>query len=81
MNAESRVTVTALRDGTAALLRRVESGERIQIAVRGRPVAELAPVRGRRTWVPRRLALAALRQADPGLCADLDEAMAGPAGL
>ena len=80
MTAESRVTVTALRDSTAALLRRVESGERIQITVRGRPVAELAPVGGRRTW-PRRLTLAVLRQADPGLRADLDEAKAFSSGL
>lgn len=33
-----------LRNDTAALLRRVESGERLRITVHGHPVADLVPV-------------------------------------
>lgn len=33
-----------LRNETAALLRRVEDGERLRITVHGHPVAELGPV-------------------------------------
>jgi prevent-host-death family protein len=32
-----------LRNDTAAVLRRVEAGERVRITVHGRPVAELVP--------------------------------------
>jgi prevent-host-death family protein len=39
-----------LRNHTAALLRRVEAGERLRVTVSRRPVAELAPL-GRPTWV------------------------------
>jgi prevent-host-death family protein len=42
-----------LRNETAALLRRVEAGERLTITVHGHPVAELAPVQARATFVPR----------------------------
>lgn len=43
-----------LRNNTAALLRRVEAGERLTITVHGHPVAELGPVGSRRrTFVPR----------------------------
>jgi prevent-host-death family protein len=33
-----------LRNDVAAVLRRVEAGERLTVSVRGRPVARLAPV-------------------------------------
>lgn len=63
-----------LRNDTAGLLRRVEAGEEVVITVRGRPVAELVPLR--RTpnrWLPwaelvRRLPAS---QADPALRDDL----------
>lgn len=42
----------ALRNETAALLRRVEAGERLTITVHGHPVAELGPVPSRRAFVP-----------------------------
>lgn len=53
-----------LRNHISQVLRSVESGERMQITVDGRPVAELAPVGGRRrTFVPRDEVLALLRRA------------------
>ena len=52
-----------LRNRISQVLRSVESGERLQITVDGRPVAELAPVGGRRrTFVPRDEVLALLRR-------------------
>ena len=41
-----------LRNNTASLLRRVESGERIRITVHGHPVAELVPVERAQAFVP-----------------------------
>ena len=50
-----------LRNNTAALLRRVEAGERLTITVHGHPVAELGPVETRRrTFVPREEIIEAL---------------------
>lgn len=63
-----------LRNDTAAVLRRVEAGERVTVTVNGRPVAELVPVqRSRRSWIRRDDLVARLRrvQADPGLRDDL----------
>ena len=52
-----------LRNSISKVLRSVESGERMQITVDGRPVAELGPVSGRRrTFVPRDEVLALLRR-------------------
>ena len=64
-----------LRNHTAEVLRRVEAGERIRVTVDRRPVAELVPLPVRTTWVPRRRAVDALVQADPGLAADLAQAV------
>ena len=51
-----------LRNHISQVLRSVENGERLQITVDGRPVAELAPVSGRRrTFVPRDEVVALLR--------------------
>jgi prevent-host-death family protein len=53
-----------LRNRISHVLRSVENGERLQITVDGRPVAELAPVGGRRrTFVPRDDVLAMLERA------------------
>jgi len=68
----SQIGVRELRNDTAAILRRVEAGERLTITVSGRPVAELIPLEERptfRSWewfqeVPR---------SDPGLAEDLRE--------
>lgn len=67
-----QIGVRELRNDTAAILRRVEAGERLTITVSGRPVAELVPLEERpmfRTWewfqqIPR---------SDPGLAEELRE--------
>jgi prevent-host-death family protein len=64
-----------LRNDTAGVLRRVQSGERVTITQNGRPVAELVPLRrARRSWISRADLVARLQtaQADPGLRDDLD---------
>jgi prevent-host-death family protein len=65
------VSVRELRNHTAAVLRRVEAGERLRVTVHGRPVAELVPLPSRAEWVPRERALDALVRADAGRAADL----------
>ena len=67
-----------LRNNVAAILREVEGGESLRVTVRGRPVAELVPIRTRKRGlsageVARIVARAPL---DPGFAADLD-AVAG----
>ena len=47
------VSLRELRKHTADVLRRVEAGERMRVTVDRRPVAELAPLPARDTWVPR----------------------------
>ena len=46
----SEVSARDLRNHTAAILRRVEAGERLRVTVSRRPVAELAPL-GRPAWI------------------------------
>jgi prevent-host-death family protein len=46
----SEVSARDLRNHTAAILRRVEAGERLRVTVSRRPVAELAPL-GRAAWI------------------------------
>jgi prevent-host-death family protein len=68
-----------LRNDTAGVLRRVQSGEHLTITQNGRPVAELVPLRRTgRSWIARRDLVARLRtaQADPSLRDDL-AALAG----
>jgi prevent-host-death family protein len=69
------VSVRDLRNKTAEVLRRVESGERLQVTVDRRPVAELVPLPARSAWVPRQRALDAIVQADPRLRDELSEAL------
>ena len=69
------VSVRELRNHTAAVLRRVEAGERLRVTVDRRPVAELSPLPARDVWVPRSRALAALIQADAALCDELSEGL------
>ena len=70
----SEIAARDLRNRTADVLRRVEAGEQVTITSRGRPVAELIPVRVVRR---RPIARAELRrrlersQADSGLRDDL----------
>jgi prevent-host-death family protein len=63
-----------LRNDTAGVLRRVESGESFTATSNGRPVAQLLPVpRTRRTGMSRAELIRVVReaQADPGLRDDL----------
>jgi prevent-host-death family protein len=57
------ISVRQLRNHTAEVLRRVEAGERLRVTVDRRPVAELVPLPGRSTWVPRPRVLDNLVQA------------------
>lgn len=67
-----------LRNDTAAVLRRVEAGERIRITVHGHPIAELVPAgRAARQFAPFDRVEAGLRglmQADDRLDEELGEA-------
>jgi prevent-host-death family protein len=71
----NEVSVRELRNHTADVLRRVEAGERLRVTVDRRPVAELAPLPTRGTWIPRQRAFDALVQADPALREELDAAL------
>ncbi len=70
----SEVAARELRNRTADVLRRVEAGERVIITSRGRPVAELTPLRAVRRGPIVRAELIrrlARTQADSGLRQDL----------
>jgi prevent-host-death family protein len=69
------VSVRELRNHTAEVLRRVEAGERLRVTVDRRPVAELAPLPARDTWVPRERVVTALVQADAALRNELSSAL------
>ena len=66
------ISVRELRNHTADVLRRVEAGEHLHVTVDRRPVAQLAPLPFRASWVPRDRVLAGLVQADAGLGRDLE---------
>ncbi len=68
----SDVAARDLRNYTAAVLRRVEAGERLTVTVSRRPVAELAPL-SRPAWVSGAAMERVLRDAaaDRGLLNDL----------
>ena len=69
------VSVRELRNQTAAVLRRVEAGARLQVTVDRRPVAELVPLPRRTAWVPRGRVVEGLIQADPDLRGELATAL------
>ncbi len=71
------IPVRQLRNHTSEVLRRVEAGETIQVTVDRRPVAQLAPLERRPTWVPALALWEGIRdtQADPGLRRELREAL------
>jgi len=68
----SSISVRDLRNTVSEVLRRVEAGERLTVTVDRRPVAEIVPLRRRRT-VPatEALAIASRHAADRGLLKDL----------
>lgn len=68
------VAIRELRNDTGGVLRRVEAGESIVITKRGKPVAEVVPLRPREpSWMPREELVELLKthSADPGLRDDL----------
>lgn len=73
----TRIPQRELREHTTEVLRRVEQGERLEITVNGRPVAELGPIDTRREFVPSdelRQMFAGLLATDDPLAAELDAA-------
>lgn len=65
-----------LRNNTAAILRRVEAGEEIEVLRNNVPVARIIPLRGRATWLPAADIIGALEGLGPdttGLAALLDD--------
>jgi len=68
----SEVSARDLRNHTAELLRRAEAGERLQVTVSRRPVAELVPL-GRTQWTSGAAMERVLRDAplDSGFLDDL----------
>jgi prevent-host-death family protein len=68
----SSISVRELRNTVSEVLRRVEAGERLTVTVDRRPVAEIVPLRRRRT-VPatEALAIASRHAADRGLLKDV----------
>ncbi|MBY3555177.1 type II toxin-antitoxin system prevent-host-death family antitoxin [Modestobacter lapidis] len=74
-----RVASRDLRNDTAGVLRRAAAGEALEITVNGEAVAELGPLRTRRShWTPKAVLLSRLPeiQADTALAAEL-RALAG----
>lgn len=70
------VSVRELRNSTAAVVARIESGERLTLTVNRRPVADVLPHSEQRDpWVPAVTLRDIVREApsDSGLLADLAE--------
>jgi prevent-host-death family protein len=75
-----KVASRELRNDTAGVLRRAAAGESVQITVNGEPVAELGPLRARRShWTSSSLLVERLPhiQADPALGNDLGSLSGG----
>ena len=66
-----------LRNHIGKVLREVEEGRTIRVTVDGRPVADLVPVRQKRTWVPWHVIEEIIREAplDKNFKRDVDEVM------
>ena len=69
------VSIRDLRNNASAVVRRVESGETLVVTVDRRPVATLAPLPRKRTYIPVAEFLSNLHKvsADPGLIDDLKQ--------
>ncbi|MGH8997151.1 MAG: type II toxin-antitoxin system Phd/YefM family antitoxin [Acidimicrobiales bacterium] len=66
------ISVRDLRNKVSEVLRRVESGERLTVTVDRRPVAEIVPLRRRRTvGVAEAIRIASRHAADRGLLVDV----------
>ena len=68
-----QVSIRDLRNDASAVVRRVERGETLVVTVDRRPVATLAPLPRKRTFLPMSEILVAFQtvRADPGLRDDL----------
>jgi prevent-host-death family protein len=70
----SSVSVRELRNTVSEVLRRVEGGERVTVTVDRRPVAELVPLRRRRSVpVEEARKVVSRHAADSGLTAELKD--------
>jgi prevent-host-death family protein len=70
----SSVSVRELRNTVSEVLRRVEGGERVTVTVDRRPVAELVPLRRRRSVsIEEARKVVSRHAADSGLRAELTE--------
>lgn len=68
------VSVRELRNTVSEVLRQVEGGERVTVTVDRRPVAELVPLRRRRTVsLAEAMRLASRHPADRGLLGEIRE--------
>lgn len=67
MSLPERIPVRELRNHVSEVLRRVESGEKLEITVNDRPVALLVPRAGRPMTMSANAFFGGLRQADPEL--------------
>ena len=66
------ISVRDLRNTVSQVLRRVEAGERLTVTVDRRPVAEIVPLRRRRTVpVAEALGIASRHAADRGILNDV----------
>ncbi len=66
-----------LRNNTAAILRRVESGEEFEVLRNDRPIALIVPLNGKSSWLRAPDVVWALERLGPdktGLAADLADA-------
>ena len=71
------ISLRELRNDISSILRRVESGERFIVTVRGREVAEIGPLDTRPLFISGRILEQRLKnaRADPGLLAELRDMM------
>ena len=73
----TEIPLRELRNDISRVLRRVEAGERLTVTVDGRPVADLVPHSGRRTFVSREelVRLLEARRPSPNLRDDVRRAI------
>jgi prevent-host-death family protein len=77
MAAPREIPQRELRNRISEVLREVEAGAELRITVHGRPVADLVPIRERRTFVPFGEITRALAElpVDPGFASDIADAI------
>jgi prevent-host-death family protein len=73
MTPDREIPQRELRNDVSAVLDEVAAGARLRITVRGKPVADLIPVAGTRTFVPRAdvLRILDLAPLDAGFSSDV----------